>query len=447
MALKTKMVICLLQLCYMLNAQPPNQKFWALNHSNCLLPNGLIGKPSAAFSLRKICCNYAGSAINVMRDADNTTQDIGFTPNGNLDTSNLKNFITTTFFNISYSATYIGAPGGTFGNTNIPVPSATSISSITAISGTMNGISISGNYAFIPSQTTITSGQSIIVGLWIGGYTKMAQIKFTFNANSIDVIQTGVRYYQGSDQTANLVNAYNNGTDFVGYNVSSLSLTLSGTFNGSAYIVKWYDQSGNGNNLIYQSTNTAGNTCTKPRIVNQGVIDRKGNNKRPAITFQSLGDELVCNTPINAQVINAVRDIDGTGFQYLISMPIDYDFSIRNNTGYGTGSNYYGDGNVNDWGYNGSMYYNGTSINFTTNIAANSLHTLAFIAAAANSGNGVNGARTFSLSSQFSTSRSLYNGDGVCELIIFPNNSTINAATAIGRNALQNNQKAYYGTP
>ena len=51
--------------------------------------------PSAqgAYSLRKLSCAYAGSAINVRRSCDNATRDIGFTSNGDLDTVALKAFV------------------------------------------------------------------------------------------------------------------------------------------------------------------------------------------------------------------------------------------------------------------------------------------------------------------------------------------------------------------
>ncbi len=48
--------------------------------------------PNTAFGLRKLLSSYNGSAINVRR-ADNTTQDIGFLPNGELDEATLLNFV------------------------------------------------------------------------------------------------------------------------------------------------------------------------------------------------------------------------------------------------------------------------------------------------------------------------------------------------------------------
>lgn len=49
--------------------------------------------PSAAYGLRKLRSAYAGSAINVRRSSDNTTMDIGFDGNGDLDTTALLNFV------------------------------------------------------------------------------------------------------------------------------------------------------------------------------------------------------------------------------------------------------------------------------------------------------------------------------------------------------------------
>lgn len=49
---------------------------------------------AAAYSLRLLDCQYAGSAIRVRRSSDNTESDIGFV-NGNLDTATLKTFVGT----------------------------------------------------------------------------------------------------------------------------------------------------------------------------------------------------------------------------------------------------------------------------------------------------------------------------------------------------------------
>ncbi len=50
---------------------------------------------AAAYSLRRLSCTYTGKAINVRRSSDNTSQDIGFTSTGDLDTAALKIFVGT----------------------------------------------------------------------------------------------------------------------------------------------------------------------------------------------------------------------------------------------------------------------------------------------------------------------------------------------------------------
>ncbi len=48
---------------------------------------------TAAYSLRKLRTAYSGNAITVRRSSDNTSQNIGFDANGNLDTASLLSFV------------------------------------------------------------------------------------------------------------------------------------------------------------------------------------------------------------------------------------------------------------------------------------------------------------------------------------------------------------------
>jgi hypothetical protein len=48
---------------------------------------------AAAYSLRKLRTAYTGNAIRVRRSSDNTSQDIGFDANGNLDTTSMLSFV------------------------------------------------------------------------------------------------------------------------------------------------------------------------------------------------------------------------------------------------------------------------------------------------------------------------------------------------------------------
>lgn len=59
---------------------------------------------AAAYSLRKLDCDYTGYAIKVRRSFDNAEQDIGFTDNGDLDTAAIRTFSTgsTGFVSVWY---------------------------------------------------------------------------------------------------------------------------------------------------------------------------------------------------------------------------------------------------------------------------------------------------------------------------------------------------------
>ena len=48
---------------------------------------------AAAYSMRKLSSAYSGFALQIRRSSDNTTQDIGFTAGGDLDTASLKTFV------------------------------------------------------------------------------------------------------------------------------------------------------------------------------------------------------------------------------------------------------------------------------------------------------------------------------------------------------------------
>lgn len=63
---------------------------------------------AAAYSLRKLDCDYTGYAIRVRRSSDNSEQDIGFTSNGDLDTAALKTFVST---NSGYVVTWYDQSG------------------------------------------------------------------------------------------------------------------------------------------------------------------------------------------------------------------------------------------------------------------------------------------------------------------------------------------------
>ena len=68
----------------------------------------LYGSPTAAYSLRRLSTSYNGSAIRVRRSIDNTEQNIGFTSNGDLDTTSLSVFTNPTPLSTPLLETYTG---------------------------------------------------------------------------------------------------------------------------------------------------------------------------------------------------------------------------------------------------------------------------------------------------------------------------------------------------
>ena len=129
---------------------------------------------AAAYSLRKLDCDYAGYAIRVRRSSDNSEQDIGFTSGGDLDTATLKTFVGA---NSGFITTWYDQSG--YGN-NISIstsayqPTIISSGSVIRVNGkiypTINGQisipSLSGKtnlYSFIVHNT---SDQMFLHAYW-----------------------------------------------------------------------------------------------------------------------------------------------------------------------------------------------------------------------------------------------------------------------------------------
>lgn len=216
------------------------------------------------------------------------------------------------------------------------------------------------------------------------------------------------------------------GTQDIGFTTGGgLDTAALKSFVGSnnAFITIWYDQSGNGKNFT-QTTN-----ADQPRIISAGKIDRE--NGKPAITFQDVSDVMTA-AAMNIQSFSAVRrafsSTTAGDMQYLVSTPANTDFSIRSSS---STAFTYGDGNGDDFWNTGAIYVG----NVATRTYANVLHCLyAYTGTALSSS-------TLSLSSTFS-SRGMYNGDPVSELIVFPS-----VLTDRERTIVYTNQKIYYATP
>lgn len=72
-----------------------NPYYVVRSSANSLLLDDFPITEGGAWSLRKLRTAYSGNAIRVRRSSDNTESNIGFTANGDLDTSSLKTFVGT----------------------------------------------------------------------------------------------------------------------------------------------------------------------------------------------------------------------------------------------------------------------------------------------------------------------------------------------------------------
>lgn len=94
-----------------INASQPYRPTWAASCSYLL---DQYSGAAAAYSLRKLDCDYTGYAIRVRRSSDNSEQDIGFTSSGDLDTATLKTFVST---NSGYVVTWYDQSGNGYNAT------------------------------------------------------------------------------------------------------------------------------------------------------------------------------------------------------------------------------------------------------------------------------------------------------------------------------------------
>lgn len=148
---------------------------------------------ATAYSLRKLSCGYAGKAINVRRSCDNLTQDIGFTTNGDFDTTGLQQFV------------FKGSP-------------------LSALSATAAGAySVRRLYCGYASAAMRVRRSSD---------NQLRDVYF--DANGVISLSSQVSASGGGAATATTL------TGWLGAN--------------SGYVTIWYDQSGNGNNASQATT-------------------------------------------------------------------------------------------------------------------------------------------------------------------------------------------------
>lgn len=246
---------------------------------------------AAAYSLRKLDCDYAGSAIRVRRSSDNTEQDIGFV-NGNLDTATLKTFVGTGGSDDGFVVTWYDQSGNANNGTQSTSANQPLIvdNGVVLREGTLPCIKFDGSndyfnitaingdqpFSSFMVQKRTTTGS---IGLWISTsstdfpYTPVIYISFglfishsgaTKNGNLSSENSTARILLSGFATASTTYEVYKNG--------SSLTLTLTGSSSTGSfnYIgrrgASEYSNATGQEIILYKSNQTTNRTSIESNI-------------------------------------------------------------------------------------------------------------------------------------------------------------------------------------
>uniref|UniRef100_UPI002604CD35 arabinofuranosidase catalytic domain-containing protein n=1 Tax=Hydrotalea sp. TaxID=2881279 RepID=UPI002604CD35 len=214
---------------------------------------------TVAYSVRQLSSSYAGKALQVRRSSDNTTQDIGFTANGDLDTSALKTFVGS---GNGYVTTWYDQSGNARNatQTNTSQQPALVLSGVVqrantqpavvfdGVSQTMASSTFSLNQAFTRNSVTQFLSNNTTLHYYnnVGGNPNTGLMSFTNNKTSMYAGNTGgptQTFTTGSQYV--LTEEFNGANSFLALNGTSSPTANPGTtglngiqiasYNGSSY--------------------------------------------------------------------------------------------------------------------------------------------------------------------------------------------------------------------
>jgi hypothetical protein len=304
---------------------------------------------AAAYSLRKLNSSYSGPVITVRRSSDNTSQDIGFNANGDLDTTSLLSFVGSNLtqyteefdnaywnkFNSTITPNSTIAPDGTMTadllqetatssihgimrsnvfyytantswNTSVYVKKGPGANAPSTVALGYDGNNFDTNFAVFD----IVNGQVLSTGFRLGDIDTGASItdsgngwwrisfwgKTTVNGNRNDNLC--IRFNNNMSAYQRLAylgktdaNIYIWGFQFVRKLNDDTARTLipyqkaSAVAGANGYVTRWYDQSGSS---LDASQITA---AKQPQVVSGGSILYL--NSKPKLFFDGVDDFLV----------------------------------------------------------------------------------------------------------------------------------------------------------
>ena len=261
---------------------------------------------AAAYSLRRLSYNYkANAAIRVRRSSDNAELDIGFTAGGDLDTTALLNH---TSFDIgrTWDAGVLISGAGAIGITQLS-------------NGDVLTVGLTTNLVYRSTDNGVTWNAGVLVatGANVRDITQLSNGDVLVTGNSTNLVyrstDNGVTWDAGVLVAAGAglfgITQLSNGDVLV----AGLTTNLVYRSTPTGFITTWYDQSGNGRNLV-QAT-----AANQPLIVNAGAVVTQ--NGKPSISFDGVNDVLssasnFINSLIGGNAFTATSVTGGSNSQF-----------------------------------------------------------------------------------------------------------------------------------
>lgn len=276
----------------------------------------VVPDAAAAYSLRKLRGAYIGSAVRVRRSSDSTEQDIGFTTEGELDTTSLLSFVggenlllqSNDFDTSPWSAPSViltGGQSGYDGSSDAWLVTKTSSGpqsvfqyltklgiytmSVYAKAGTVNWMRIThgGKTAYFDLANGVVGSTSNGIAQTItsvgGGWYRC-----TLTADRLVAGQTPIYPYTAEGNASGSSDSiYIQDAQMEAGSVATTYNPTTTGIGGDGLVSAWYDQSGNSNDAEQLSAASA-----QPKIVSSGAVITEGTSAKPAIDFDGVDDEL-----------------------------------------------------------------------------------------------------------------------------------------------------------
>jgi len=228
---------------------------------------GDIAAPAAAYSVRKVRTAYTGSAMEVRRDFDDVTFDVGFDGNGNLNTGSLLTNMTASGLTTTLPGDYSGLAAAYSLRRVSSSYSGYAVEVRRAVDNYSASIGFdgSGNLNTASLASFIRTGSETPLDAYSGlaAAYSLRKVVPTYGGDAIEIQSGSVSQSIGFDSFGDL----------------DVAAIKSFAGSGDAFVKTWYDQSGNGYNLIQP------NTSFQPKIYSGSLEAVTSENGKPTVDF------------------------------------------------------------------------------------------------------------------------------------------------------------------